>query len=137
MAYDLTIVTPAGEAFAGSVASVVLPGSEGDFGVLAGHERFLSPLRAGEVEVQADDGTIWAAISGGFADVSGQQVVVLAETCELAADIDVARAERARERAEGALGRLSQANAEEAEFKLHQAALSRAVVRIQAAAHIR
>ena len=52
MPFDLTIVTPEGEAYRGSVERVVLPGSEGEFGVLANHERFLSPLRVGPVEIR-------------------------------------------------------------------------------------
>jgi F-type H+-transporting ATPase subunit epsilon len=137
MPFDLTIVTPQGEAYQGRVETVVLPGSEGDFGVLEGHERFLSPLRIGELEIRVSDRRTFAAISGGFADVVGERVVVLADTCELAKDIDVARAERARERAEGALRTLEASDTENAEFRLHQAALERAVVRIQTADRVR
>jgi F-type H+-transporting ATPase subunit epsilon len=136
MPFDLTIVTPHGEAYQGRVQTVVLPGSEGDFGVLEGHERFLSPLRIGELEIRVSDRNTYAAISGGFADVLGERVVVLADTCELASDIDVARAERARERAEAALRGL-RSEAENAEFRLQRAALERAVVRIQTAARAR
>jgi F-type H+-transporting ATPase subunit epsilon len=132
--FELGIVTPEGRVYQGRVESVVLPGSEGDFGVLGGHERFLAPLRIGEIEIRDERGRRFAAISGGFADVSGEQVVVLAETCELAERIDVARAERARERAERELGRLLESGAEEQRFRLEQAALERALVRIQAAA---
>jgi F-type H+-transporting ATPase subunit epsilon len=135
--FELSIVTPEGRVYQGRVESVVLPGSEGDFGVLGGHERFLAPLRIGEIEIRDERGRRFAALSGGFADVSGEQVVVLAETCELAERIDVARAERARERAERELGRLQEAGSEEQRFRLEQAALERALVRIQAAARAR
>ena len=137
MPFELSIVTPEGRVYQGRVESVVLPGSEGDFGVLGGHERFLAPLRIGEIEVRDERSQRFAAISGGFADVSGEQVVVLAETCELAERIDLARAERARERAERELGRLRESGAEEQRFRLEQAALERALVRIQTAAHTR
>ncbi len=100
---ELTIVTPEGQAFHGDVESVVLPGSEGDFGVLADHERFLCPLRAGEVEIKADGGSRYAAVGGGFADVNGREAAVLVESCELAGDIDVARAEAARDAAQKGL----------------------------------
>jgi F-type H+-transporting ATPase subunit epsilon len=133
MPFELNIVTPEGRVYQGRVESVVLPGSEGDFGVLGGHERFLAPLRIGEIEIRDERGQRFAAVSGGFADVSGEHVVVLAETCELAERIDAARAERARERAERELVRLRQAGVEDHGFRLEEAALERALVRLQAA----
>ncbi len=136
MALDLHIVTPEGEAFAGAAESVVLPGSEGEFGVLPGHERFLSPVRIGEVEIRGRDDAQWAAVSDGFVEVTGKRVVVMVETCELAGDIDVARAERARARAERELARLTRSESEEHGFRLEQAALSRAVTRIAVAGHL-
>jgi len=107
MPLDLTIVTPSGPAYRGDVDSVVLPGSEGDFGVLPEHERFLCALRVGEVKIQKGGQTLYAAIAEGFAEVSGEQVTVLADSCELAGDIDTARAELARQRAEQGLAALA------------------------------
>ncbi len=128
MPIDLTIVTPSGPAYRGDVDSVVLPGSEGDFGVLPGHERFLTALRPGEIQIKTGNQTIYAASSPGFADVSGEQVTVLVDACELAADIDPARAEQARQRAEQDLaGSGSSDPARAAEL---QAALERANNRI-------
>jgi F-type H+-transporting ATPase subunit epsilon len=83
---DLTIVTPTGEAFQGQVDAVVLPGSEGDFGVLPQHERLLTPLRPGSVEIRTGGVTRRAMVSEGFADVSGTQVVVLVTSCTLEAE---------------------------------------------------
>ena len=83
MPLDLTIVTPSGTAYHGDVDSVVLPGSEGDFGVLPGHERFLCPLRTGEVQIKTGNQTIRATAGEGFADVSAEQVVVMVDSCEL------------------------------------------------------
>jgi len=137
MPFELNIVTPEGRVYQGRVESIVLPGSEGDFGVLGGHERFLAPLRVGEIEIRDERDQRFAAVSGGFADVSGDQVVVLAETCELAERIDAARAERARERAERELGSLRESGAEDQRSRLEQAALARALVRIQTAARAR
>jgi F-type H+-transporting ATPase subunit epsilon len=85
---ELTIVTPGGQAYTGDVDSVVLPGAEGDFGVLERHERYLAPLRPGAVEIKTGSGSEWAAVSDGFADVSAEQVVVLVDRCRRAADID-------------------------------------------------
>jgi F-type H+-transporting ATPase subunit epsilon len=82
MPLDLTIVTPQGEAFRGPVEAVVLPGSEGDFGVLPRHERLLTSLRVGEVEIKTSTGTRRASISEGFADVSGSEVVVMVTSCK-------------------------------------------------------
>ena len=83
MSLELTIVTPQGEAFRGEIEAVVLPGSEGDFGVLPRHERLLTALREGEVEIRTAAGTRKATISEGFADVSGTQVVVMVASCKL------------------------------------------------------
>ena len=57
MALSLYIATPQGEAFDAEVETVVLPGVEGDFGVLAGHEAFISALRAGGIEIRQTDGS--------------------------------------------------------------------------------
>jgi F-type H+-transporting ATPase subunit epsilon len=91
---ELCIVTPEGQSFLGSVDQVVLPGAEGDFGVLEGHERFLAPLRIGPVEIKQGAGSEWAAISDGFAEVSGEQVVVLVDECALVDAIDAEREQR-------------------------------------------
>ncbi len=134
MSVELTIVTPEGEALSGTVESVVLPGSEGDFGVLEGHERFLAPLRIGEVEIRDSSGSQFAALSDGFAEVADSQVVVMVETCELAADIDQARAERAKTRAEGRLEAIRSGQEEDRHLATAEAALQRAIIRIQVAA---
>ncbi len=127
---EVVVVTPAGEAFRGDVESVVLPGSEGDFGVLEHHERFLAPLRIGEVELRLPSGeTVFGAISGGFADVSGHHVVVLAESAEASDEIDVARAELARDRAREGLAELDR-DVEKERYALFEAALRRAENRL-------
>jgi len=125
----LTIVTPQGTVFDGPVESVVVPGSEGDFGVLPGHERFLSPVRIGELELRDPNGR-WAAVSDGFADVAADRVVLMVDSCEFAESIDAARAERARARAERELELLRQSEQEEQRFALARAALERAIVRL-------
>ena len=132
MPFQLTIVTPQGPAYEGSVESVVLPGSEGDFGVLPSHERLLAPLRIGEVEVRIAGELLYAAIADGFAEVNGEEVVVMVESCEYASDLDVARAEFARERAEQGLAALDDA-ADEKRVREYEAALERARNRIAVA----
>jgi F-type H+-transporting ATPase subunit epsilon len=88
VALELIVVTPEGQAFSGSVDQVVLPGAEGDFGVLEQHERVLAPLRSGTMEIRSGSGSEWAAISNGFADVGAEQVVVLVDSCQRPADVD-------------------------------------------------
>jgi len=103
MALELVVVTPEGEAFSEAVAQVVLPGEAGRFGVLESHERFLTPLVRGPMQILRDGGaTEWAAISSGFAEVDGQKVVVLVDGCALKSEIDrnaseTRRAEAARQ----------------------------------------
>jgi F-type H+-transporting ATPase subunit epsilon len=129
MPFELTIVTPHGEAWHGPADGVVLPGTEGDFGVLPNHERFLTPLRVGEMVITEGGRTVYAAIADGFAEVRGDQVSVLVDSCELASDIDVARAERSRERAEQGLAQLPP-DAERARFGDFEAAIARAKNRV-------
>jgi len=106
LALDLVIVTPEGEAFSDRVEHVVLPGSEGEFGVLEAHERLLAPLQHGAIEIQAEGGSQWAAVSNGFADVAGERVVVLADSCVLSGDIDREAAQAAKSEAEAELAGL-------------------------------
>jgi F-type H+-transporting ATPase subunit epsilon len=130
--FQLTIVTPQGPVYEGAVANVVLPGSEGDFGVLPSHERLLAPLRIGEVQIRTAGELLYAAIANGFAEVTGEEVVVLVESCEYAHDVDVARAEHARERAEKGLAALGD-DADEKRIREYEAALERARNRIAVA----
>ena len=130
MSLELAIVTPYGESWRGPVQSVVLPGSEGEFGVLEDHERFLSPLDIGRIEIRGPEGIVHGAIGSGFAEVNGKRVTLLVESCEVASDIDVARAEMARDRARRGLEKLNGDDLDEryAEF---QAALARAENRLR------
>ena len=130
MSLELTIVTPEGQAFHGAVESVVLPGAEGDFGVLAGHEPFLSALRTGGLELTAEGKKRLAAVSRGYAEIHGDKVSVMVGTCEWADGIDVARAERARERALKALQEARATAEGEAQYQELQEAYARAVARI-------
>jgi F-type H+-transporting ATPase subunit epsilon len=126
MALDLIVVTPQGEAFAEPVEQVVLPGVEGEFGVLESHEKFLAPLKPGAMEIKLADGkTEWAAISAGFAEVTGNQVVVLVDECFKAHEIDLEHAQHSMAEAERELvDLLKDVNEEE-----HKARLENAVVR--------
>jgi F-type H+-transporting ATPase subunit epsilon len=89
MALELVVVTPEGEAFSEAVQQVVLPGEAGRFGVLESHERFLTPLVRGPMQIIKPGGaTDWAALSSGFAEVDGQKVIVLVDGCAMKSEID-------------------------------------------------
>lgn len=133
MPVALSIVTPEGIRFEESVDGIVLPGSEGRFGVLPGHVRFLAPLVIGEAAIQTKGKTLYAALSDGFAEVTQEHVVVMVETCEFAEDIDLARAQRAKADAEAALASAVQRAHENELFAREEAALKRAIVRIKVA----
>jgi F-type H+-transporting ATPase subunit epsilon len=104
MALELVVVTPEGEAFAEPVDQVVLPGAEGDFGVLESHEKFLAPLKPGPMEIKLAGGrSEWAAVSDGFAEVSSTRVVVLVDECSKADEIDIEHARTTVDETERAL----------------------------------
>src|SRR5262249_48492724 len=79
---------------------VVAPGAEGYFGVPPGHAAFLPNLKPGEVTYRTGHNEPHLAGAGGFAEVTAERVMVLAENAERREEIDRARAERARQRAE-------------------------------------
>ena len=79
MPLALSIVTPERPVVETEVDSVVLPGSEGEFGVLPGHEALLAPLREGAVTYQEAGRAVRVAITGGFAEVTQSRVTVLAD----------------------------------------------------------
>ena len=100
----LSVVAPDRSVVEEPVVSVVVPGTEGYFGVLSGHVPLIAALRAGLVEYEDAGGQRhFVTASGGFAEVAGDRVSVLADAAERAQDIDVARAERALDNARKAL----------------------------------
>ena len=128
-AFALEVVTPERVAYSGQVASLQAPGSEGSFGVLAGHIPLLTSLQIGRLRFVEEDGNeVQMAISGGFVEVGREQVAVLAETAERVEEIDLARAEAARQRAEE---RLARAQEERVDVARAEAALARAINRIR------
>lgn len=77
-----SLVSPEAELFAGDVDQVDAPGSEGDFGVLAGHAPFMTTLKEGRVKVHDGDRVRIYEIRGGFADVTPQGLTILAEKAD-------------------------------------------------------
>ncbi len=99
--FVLQIITPTRTVLDAEVISVSCPGSEGRFQVLHNHAPMLAELETGRLDVDGTDGVRSAyAVSGGVAQVFHNRVVILADSAEFARDIDVARAEDARKRAE-------------------------------------
>ena len=112
------------------VEEVVAPGVEGYFGVLPGHTPFLTSLQSGEVSYRVGRMEQYLAVSGGFAEVRSDRVIVLADNAERPEEIDRERAERARQRAER---RLAGKTDEEIDFTRALAAFSRALTRLHVA----
>ena len=112
------------------VEEVVAPGSEGYFGVWPGHASFLTTLASGAVTYRAGAEERALAVHGGFAEVQGERVMILADSAERPDEIDMARAQRARERAEQRLAGKTQ---EEIDYTRALAALNRALSRLQVA----
>ena len=86
-----------------AVESVILPGTNGQMNVLPGHVNLLTSLRAGSFAYLYNGVWQWAVLGGGFAEVVGERVIVLAETMELRHELDLARAELALKRAQETL----------------------------------
>src|SRR5262245_65907825 len=85
MPIAVSVVTPEGQAFKDQAESVVLPGSEGEFGVLPGHEPFLTALRIGGMTIRKTGGEeLHAAASQGFAEVHDDEGAVMVGTREVA-----------------------------------------------------
>jgi F-type H+-transporting ATPase subunit epsilon len=131
---QLELATPMRLVVSTEVDEVVAPGEQGYFGVLPGHAAFLTTLGSGEVVYRRGREESALAVIGGFAEVSGERVIILAEEAERPEEIDRERAERARQRAEQRLaGRSPQGTAEEIDYARAQAALRRAQTRLQVA----
>jgi len=130
---QLEVVTPDRSLVREEVDEVQVPGAEGYFGVLPGHAPLLATLKVGELWYRVGQEKHYLAIAGGFAEVLPERVTILAQVAERAEDVDIARAEAARKRAEERLAQPPQ------DFNLERArlALMKSLVRIQVAARAR
>jgi F-type H+-transporting ATPase subunit epsilon len=126
----LEIVTPERVIYSDEVDAVIAPGVEGQLGILPHHAPLITMLQAGELRVRKGEEEICIAVFGGFLEVRPDRVIVLADAAERAEEIDAARAEEAKRRAEQALAnrKVSQADKARAE-----AALRRSLVEIKVA----
>jgi len=127
--FNLDIVTPTKTVFSGEVQSFSAPGEAGGFQILFNHAPFLSSITVGQVKVIDPAGAESRyAISGGFVEVNNNKVILLAETAERSDEIDVQRAEQAKDRAARRLQEEERVDEERA-----RVALARAINRLKIA----
>lgn len=100
MPLTLEIVTPEARVYTDTIDSVVIPTVEGEVGILPGHIPLLTQIEHGELRVTKGNETTWLAVSGGFAEVHGDRVHVLAENAITEEKIDEKAVEDALKRAE-------------------------------------
>jgi len=128
--FEVRVLTAAQTALEAEVVHLQAPGQEGFLGILAHHAPLITALQPGPLRLDRADGTREVfAVSGGFLEVSGNRAVVLADALERPEEIDLERAEAAKQRAEKRLA----ARAREIDVPRAEAALHRAVNRIQLA----
>jgi F-type H+-transporting ATPase subunit epsilon len=123
------VVTAERELYSGEADVVIAPGSEGELGILPRHAALLTTLKVGQLLIRLGGAEEPLFVSGGFLEVSNNSVTVLAETAERAEEIDQARAEAARRRAQEYLQQ-ARSDVERAELV---GALERAVARLRVA----
>ncbi len=127
--FRLEIVTAEKEVFSDDVSAVVAWGIEGQLGILPHHAPLMTMLQPGDLLVRKDNEEHYLAVTGGFLEVRPDKVIILADACERAEEIDVARAEAARRRAEETL----KAGGPEVDTAAAEAALRRSLIRLKVA----
>jgi F-type H+-transporting ATPase subunit epsilon len=125
----LEVITPEKLALRETVDEVIVPGLGGELGILPDHAPLISQLQTGVLSYRRGNDRQQMHVSGGFVEVLPDKVSVLADVAESAAEIDLPRAQRAREQAEN----LMNARGESADFQAAELKLKRALVRIQVA----
>jgi len=126
----LEMVTPYKRVLAEEVDEITAPGFIGELGVLPGHTPLLTTLKIGDLTYKKGNELFHVAVNWGYLEVEEDTVTVLVETAEKADEIDLARAKAALGRAEEALKSLHQ---EDKNYAVMEAALQRAMIRIQVA----
>ena len=126
--FHLEIVTPDGLAFDGECESVAVKTTAGDVQIMYAHEDYFAPLAIGIARIKCDGNTRTASAQGGFISVKDKSVRIVATTFEFSENIDIARAENAKARAEEALRDAKN----EKEAAIQRARLARALNRLSA-----
>src|SRR5437764_12071251 len=127
--FQLDIVTPEKKVVDTSAEEIQIPGKNGYLGVLPGHAPLITELAVGEITFHAGSSEQRLAVAWGFAEVLPDKVTILAETAERPAEIDVERAQEARQRAE----ELLKIGKTEVDYERAEDALKRADTRLQVA----
>jgi F-type H+-transporting ATPase subunit epsilon len=127
--FKLEIVTAERMIFSDDVSAVVAWGIEGQLGILPHHAPLMTMLQPGDLMIRKDKEEEYFAISGGFLEVRPDKVIVLADACERADEVNVARAEEAKKRAQETM----KAAPLSAEAAAAEAALHRSLARLKAA----
>ncbi len=123
----LRIVTPSGELYNGNASMVIMRGSNGDIGVLKGHQPLTTTLDYGLLKIKTENKELVSTLFGGFVDVQPECVTILTDSAEWVDSIDIERAEAAKERAEERLKKNNSSNIDVARAEL---ALKRAMIRL-------
>ena len=124
----LSIVTPEKQLISEEADQIIVPGTEGDLGILYDHAPILTLLRPGQLSYEIEGKSVVLVVSGGYLEVTDNRVTVLAETAEFLDEIDRERAERAKAEAEKGLGH---ADISEEEYVETQKKLFRAIARLE------
>lgn len=122
----LEIVTPERKVFAEEANMIIVKGVAGELGILPNHIPLVTPLKVAPVTVKQNGKQVYIAVNGGFMEVRKDKVVILAESAELPEQIDLERAQAAKERAEKRL-----ASKDNYDFKRAEVALQKALTRIE------
>jgi F-type H+-transporting ATPase subunit epsilon len=125
----LEIITAERQVFADDVNAVVAPGIEGELGILPHHAPLMTMLKPGELLIRKDGNETYMVVSGGFLEIRPDKVIVLADACERAEEVDITRAEEAKHRAEERL----KTHPPGLDMARAQAALLRSLVRLRVA----
>lgn len=124
--FKLSISTPDRQFFDGECESLVVSSQDGEMGILPGHLSMVITLISAPARIKVNGEWKIAAISGGFARIKGDSVIILADTAEWPEEIEINRAERARQRAEERV----KAHVSEVEYMRSRVALERALMRL-------
>jgi F-type H+-transporting ATPase subunit epsilon len=125
----LEIITAEHQVFADDVNVVIAPGIEGELGILPHHAPLMTMLKPGELLIRKNGNETYMVVSGGFLEIRPDKVIVLADACERAEEIDITRAEEAKHRAEERL----KSHPPGVDMARAQAALLRSLIRLRVA----
>ena len=127
--FKLEIVTPDGLLYDADATKIILRTTQGDVGILPRHQDYVAPLSIGVARIFTEDGERYAACAGGMVSVTSDVVRVVASTFEWSEDIDVARAKRAKDKAQT---RLENAKREDYDHRLAEIKLKKSLARLRA-----